>query len=36
MPNRPRDAVYLKIEPAFDAVRNDPRFVAMVRRIGIP
>lgn len=34
--NRPRDAMYLKVEPQYDPVRNDPRFTAMVKRVGIP
>lgn len=36
MPNRPRDAVYLRVEPSFDVVRQDPRFKALVKGIGIP
>ena len=28
--------VFLKVERAWDPVRDDPRFAAVVRRIGIP
>lgn len=28
--------IYLKVDPRFDAVRNDARFQALVRRLGIP
>jgi hypothetical protein len=26
----------LKVDQAWDSVRDDPRFVAVVRRLGIP
>ena len=30
------DLIFLRIEPCFDPIRNDPRFQAMVRRVGFP
>jgi hypothetical protein len=28
--------VFLKVERAWDRIRDDPRFAAVVRRVGIP
>ena len=30
-----RDLIYLKVEPSYDSLRGDPRFVAMLRRLGL-
>ena len=28
--------VFLKVDRAWDSIRDDPRFTAIVRRVGIP
>jgi serine/threonine protein kinase/tetratricopeptide (TPR) repeat protein len=33
---RSGDMLYLKVEPGFDALHDEPRFQALVRRVGIP
>jgi TolB-like protein/DNA-binding winged helix-turn-helix (wHTH) protein/Tfp pilus assembly protein PilF len=33
---RDSELVYLKVERTFDGIRSDPRFVALVNRVGIP
>jgi TolB-like protein/DNA-binding winged helix-turn-helix (wHTH) protein/Flp pilus assembly protein TadD len=30
-----RDLIYLKVEPSYDSLRGDPRFLAMLRRLGL-
>ena len=34
--SRSGDMLYLKVEPSFDPLHDDPRFQALVRRVGIP
>jgi TolB-like protein/Flp pilus assembly protein TadD len=36
MEDRSAGLVYLKVDPAFDPVRTDPRFSEMVQRVGLP
>ncbi len=31
-----RDLIYLNVMPEYDPIRNDPRFQAVVRKIGLP
>lgn len=31
-----RDLIYLNVMPEYDPIRNDPRFQAIVRKIGLP
>ena len=36
LPNRPNDAIYLDVEPAFDGLRDDPRFQKLIAQIAFP
>jgi len=36
LPNRPNDAIYLNVEPAFDDLRQDPRFQKLIAPMGFP
>jgi hypothetical protein len=31
-----RDLIYVKVEPAYDSLRADPRLAEIQRRIGLP
>ena len=33
---RSPDLTFLRVDPAWDTLRNDPRFADLVRRVGIP
>jgi hypothetical protein len=30
------DMVFINVEPGFDSIRDDPRFKALIRRVGFP
>ena len=32
--DRSESIVWLKVDPSFDPLRNDPRFVALLKRVG--